>query len=47
MIKTWTVLDPMKRKVAKENKIKLLEIFKFKDAADVQKQINNYLNNFS
>ena len=43
MIYTWTVSDPLKRETAKKNKLKYLEIFSFKDAEDVKRQIDEYL----
>ena len=43
MIYTWTVSDPLKRETAKKNGLKYLEIFSFKDAEDVNRQIDEYL----
>lgn len=43
-IKTWTVNDPLKRKVAKDNKLNLLEIWPTWSNEKIIKEINKFPN---
>jgi hypothetical protein len=39
-IKTWTIRDPLKRKMAKENGIKFIEVFDFKNFSKIKHLID-------
>lgn len=43
-IKTWTVNDPLKRKVAKDNKLNLLEIWPTWSNEKIIKEIDKFPN---
>jgi hypothetical protein len=38
-IKTWTERDPLKRKIAKNNKLNYLELWEFKDEKDLLEKL--------
>ena len=43
IIRIWSEVDPMKRKLAKNNNLNFLEIFRYTDTEDVKRQIEDYL----